>query len=317
MSMSYRRIGTSILLAAAFSATVAAQHPTSQSASLDFVRGRPFVMVTVNGKGPFRFVIDTGTAAEAFVTPELAERLGLPVTGQVRLTDSSGQGGQRVPMVLIDSLQVAGVEFTGVKAAQHSLSAVDSNCQGLLGFALFRDYLLSLDYPARRISLASGSLVPDGRQSVLPFRMLDGIPVVPLQIGNLQIEAQIDSGGGGLSLPEGLASRLRFSYDPVLFSIAESFSTRFALKGAKLALDVQLGSYTFAQPFVEINPAFPLANLGSSAMQNFAFTFDQKSGLVRFESIRQVLHLAETPAPIWLQNQPTYKAADESLVPVG
>jgi len=72
MSMSYRRIGTSILLAAAFSATVAAQHPTSQSASLDFVRGRPFVMVTVNGKGPFRFVIDTGTAAEAFVTPEPA-----------------------------------------------------------------------------------------------------------------------------------------------------------------------------------------------------------------------------------------------------
>jgi len=40
--------------------------------------GKPYVMVTINGKGPFRFVIDTGTGGDALVTPELAAELGLP-----------------------------------------------------------------------------------------------------------------------------------------------------------------------------------------------------------------------------------------------
>src|SRR5580658_7673496 len=54
-------------------------------ARLDVIHGKPFVMVTINGKGPFRFVIDTGTGGEAFVSAELAEQLGLPATGQARL----------------------------------------------------------------------------------------------------------------------------------------------------------------------------------------------------------------------------------------
>ena len=45
--------------------------------------GKPYVMVTVNGKGPYRFVIDTGTGAEAFVTPELADELKLTTSAVV------------------------------------------------------------------------------------------------------------------------------------------------------------------------------------------------------------------------------------------
>src|ERR1700679_2523085 len=86
-------------------------------APLEIIHNKPFVMVMVNGQGPFRFVIDTGTGGEAFVTPQLAEQLGLAQSGQIRLSDPSGKGGQHVPTVLIQSLQIAGMEFTGVKAA--------------------------------------------------------------------------------------------------------------------------------------------------------------------------------------------------------
>jgi hypothetical protein len=315
MSNPFRRISVSLALLSLSAAALSAQNATFTT-PLELTHGKPFVMVMVNGRGPFRFVVDTGTGAEAFVTGELADELNLPVTGQVRLSDPSRQGGQRVSQVLIQSLEVAGVVFSGVKAARHPLSNADGNCDGLLGFELFRDYLLTLDYPNRRMTLGSGSLAADGERSVLPFRMPYGIPIVPLHVGDLRIEAQIDSGGTGLSLPEGFVSRLKFDSDPAAFGIAESLSTRFELRAAKLAADVRLGGYTFTRPFVEIHSAFPLANLGSCAMQNFSFTFDQKSGLVRFESGQQTLHLAATPTPLRIQNAPD-KAFDNALVPIG
>jgi predicted aspartyl protease len=288
------------------------------SAPLDFSHDKPFVMVMVNGKGPFRFVIDTGTGGEAFVTQELAEQLKLPVTGQVRLSDPSGQGSQRAPIVSIQSLKVAGVNFTGVKAVEHSLSDKDGECEGLLGFLLFRDFLLTLDFPDRRMTLATGALAPDGGRNVLPFRMPEGIPIVAMQIGGMNVDAQVDSGGAGLSLPQSLASKLRFEAEPAAFSNSESLATRFQIKAATLDGDARLGDYTFLRPFVEINPAFPLANFGASPMQNFAVTFDQKNGWVRFEAHQKSIRLAATPMPVRMQNAPLPEPpGNNSLVPVG
>jgi predicted aspartyl protease len=311
------RLICTTLIAVAFAPLASPAQDHEHIARLEVSHGKPFVMVTVNGKGPFRFVIDTGTGGEAFVSSELAYQLGLPQTGQMRLSDPSGKGSRRVPMVTIQSLQVAGIEFSGVKAAVHNLSSDDGLCQGLLGFVLFRQYLLTLDYPNRRMELSSGELTPDGGRSVLPFRMPDGIPLVFLDIGGTNIEAQLDSGGAGLSLPEDLAARLKFSSNPASFSNAHSLSTRFLLKAGQLASDVHFGAYTFERPFVEINPAFPLANFGACPLQSFSVTFDQKNTLVRFESSHQVLHLSATPEPMRLESAAPDKPPDNSLVPVG
>jgi predicted aspartyl protease len=284
---------------------------------MEIAHDKPYVMVTVNGKGPFRFVVDTGTGGQALVTPELAAALGLPAAGQARLNDPSGQGGKSTPMVLIDSLEVAGVEFRGVRAIRHVVNGEDGACDGVLGFTLFRDYLMTLDYPSRRMTLAVGALTPDGENSVLPFRMPDGVPIAAMRIGELRFDALVDSGGDGLSLPEKLVQRLRFAVDPVAFAAGQSFSSRFEIKAAKLAADVRLGEYTFERPFVEIHAAFPLANFGSCPMQNFALTFDQKNLLMRFEASRKKFKLTATPTAIRLANAPDFTPWDPGLVPVG
>src|SRR5271166_4613903 len=113
--------------------------------------GKPYVMVTINGRGPFRFVIDTGTGGDALVTFELAQELSLPTVGQAVLSDPSGQGGKKVPIVEIDSLELAGVQFTHIHAVEHNFFSEAGQTQGLLGFTLFRDYLLTLDFPDRRV----------------------------------------------------------------------------------------------------------------------------------------------------------------------
>ena len=186
-----------------------APQPATHQAPMVERYGKPYVMVTINGKGPFRFVIDTGTGGDALVTPELATELGLPTVGHATLSDPSGQGAKRAPIVQIDSLEVAGVRFTGIRAISHSFFAEAGTCEGLLGFTLFRDYLLTLDFPDRLVTLSGGALATDGGKSVLPFRMPEGVPIAYLKVDGLQpVEAQLDSGGGGLVLPEKLAAHL-------------------------------------------------------------------------------------------------------------
>ena len=280
--------------------------------------GKPYIMVTINGRGPFRFVIDTGTGGDALVTPALAEQLGLPTVGQSMLSDPSGQGSRKAPIVLIDSLEFAGINFTGVRAVSHPFFAEAGTCDGLLGFTLFRDYLLTLDFPDRLVKLTKGDLVPDGGKAVLPFRMPEGVPIASLKVDGLKpVEAQLDSGGGGLVLPESLAEHLKYDVAPVVFATGRSVSTRFELKAARLASDVKIGRYTFTHPVVEIHPAFPLVNFGSPPMQIFAITFDQKNLLVRFESNQRRFSLNAPPCPTRLTNSPAPLPTDEALVPVG
>jgi len=284
---------------------------------MEVLHGKPYVMVMVNGKGPFRFIVDTGTGGQAVVTPEFAEQLELEEEGEARLSDPTGQGGQNAPLVVIDSLRFAGVEFADVKAVVHNVPHADGLCMGMLGFPLFRDYLLTLDYPNLRLTMERGQLEEDGERTVMPFRMPDGVPVTTLEVGKLRVEAQIDSGGAGLSLPEQIAARLKYSETPQLFAKGQSLSTRFEIKVGKLIPDVRLGDYTLDQPWIEINAAFPLANFGAVPLQYFTVTFDQRNQLLRLAGPHKHIKLGITPVPMNLVHQPSVQAADAKLVPVG
>jgi predicted aspartyl protease len=295
----------------------AASHSTPHSAPMVERYGKPYVMVMVNGRGPYRFVIDTGTGGDALITPELATELALPAVGQATLSDPSGQGARKVPIVQIDTLSLAGVEFSNVRAIQHTFPAEAGSAQGLLGFTLFRDYLLTLDFPNRRVLLDTGALDPDGNKSVFPFRMPAGTPIARINIGGQPTDAQLDSGGGGLVLPASLAARLKYDVDPIPFAAGQSICTRFEIKMGRLASDVKLGRYTFNHPVVEVHPAFPLVNFGSPPMQMFAITFDQKNLLVRFQSPQRRFTLLAPPSPPRMTNSVNQQLPPPDLVPVG
>lgn len=286
------------------------------SAPLEIIHDKPYVSVIVNGRGPFRFLIDTGTGGQALITPELAEELSLPVVGRAHLTDPSGLGQQRSDIASIESVKIAGLEFPDVEAVVHNLYG-DANCQGVLGFTLFEDYLLTLDFPAHRMMLRIGEINPDPGGSVLPFRMPDGVPIVPLKIGEQLLEAQIDSGGTGLSVPEKDSRGLNFREAPVAFASGESVATKFDIRAARLQPDVTLGRYIFRQAFVEINAAFPLVNVGATPLQHFIITFDQVNELVRLYSSEDTLRLDASPSTMQLTNEQPRQQSDNKLVPVG
>jgi len=264
--------------------TTMAASAQDHTAPMELRHNLPFVQVMVNGKGPFTFGIDTGTGGQALVTSALVQELALPVVGEAEVGDPSGRNPKKASISKIATLTVAGVQFKDVNAVQFQPSPREGQIDGILGFVLFRDYLMTLDYPGQRLTLATGTLKPDGGKMVVSFTMPHDVPTVELSVGSRSIDAHLDSRGLGLSFPEKFADGLKFASDPIVLGRGRTVSNEFEIKGAQLAGDVRLGQYTFPNPFVEINPVLPLANFGAIPLQNFAVTFDQKNLLLRLEA---------------------------------
>jgi len=271
--------------------SVASTDAGTPQAPLELRRSMPFVQVLVNGKGPFTFGIDTGTSSDALVAPALAESLGLEAAGTVQAGDPSGKNPRQLPLVRIARLSVAGVDFQRLTAAVYTPSQAEGRCDGILGFALFRDWLLTLDSPGSRLTLEKGKLAPSTDGSVVPFRAPDGVPVVDLHVGGETIPAVVDSRGQGLAIPAARAEQLRRVGDPVVIGRGRTISGEFEVRGAQLADDVQLGDFRIHQPFVAFHPSFPIGNLGAAVLRQLVVTFDQRSMLLRLQAPERTLVL--------------------------
>ena len=83
---------------------------------------------------------------------------------------------------------------------------------GIIGFPVFRDTLLTMDYPAARLVIAPAPAAaprPGPRSSTIAFNNEQNTPLIPIQMGNESFIVLIDSGSdGSLSLnPVGLHPR--------------------------------------------------------------------------------------------------------------
>ncbi|MFG0275806.1 MAG: aspartyl protease family protein [Phycisphaerales bacterium] len=241
---------------------------------------------TVNGDGPHLFVLDTGAGAGGRISTALAERLGLPEAGRVRVSDGTGRGGGERPLRRIESLVVGGAEWRDVVMLDSSgivRSAPDGRpVEGILGFALFHDLLLTVDYPASEIVVAHGALEPGAH--TIPFDGARGIPAIDFTLGGVTVHGHIDTGSQGtIIVPAGTIEGVAVAGAPVATGVARSSFNTFLIKEARLEGDGELAGFTLERPVVAFAEIFPQSNLGYGALRHFRMTFDQRTGLVRFE----------------------------------
>ena len=249
------------------------------SIPLHLHRGVPFVEVMVQGHGPYRFAVDTGTSGEAIVSPRLAKDLGLALAGRTWLLDLTGKTRRAVDEVRLESLEVGGHSFQSVRAMVHVPVAGLGSYDGVLGFSLFRNRILTVDFPRRCMELSTGGL-DAGDPDVLPFAMPRNVPVVALTIEGRSVPAQIDSGGGGINLPSSEASGMQLARRSEIKVKIETQVNTLYVRGGELKGELGLGHHVFRQPFVEISET-PVGNLGAASLQDFVLTFDQPNRLVR------------------------------------
>jgi CubicO group peptidase (beta-lactamase class C family) len=244
----------------------------------------PTVRVMVNGEGPFLFAIDTGAAGSARIDSTLAARLGLERVGQARSGDPSGRNARTVDLVSIGTLEIGGARFSGLVAAvrNDALRRGDELIDGILGFGLFKDCLLTLDYPGNQLGLEHGALPPANGADVIDFTARRGVPSVRLQVGTLWVDADVDAGApGGFSLPASYADRLPLASKPQVIGRARTVGNEFEIRSAGLNGSVRLGGQEFPRATLEFQPVFPMANVGSRILSGFRVTFDQKNGRLR------------------------------------
>jgi hypothetical protein len=251
-----------------------------------FIRGSPFVDVRINGRGPYRFVVDTGSW-QTFVDPALVEELGLPAErGAARFRDFSG-GYITTDVVRMDLLDLGGTRFEGVWAESYRVPGLAQpnamHAWGILGLSVFRSLTLVLDYPNRSMSLLKDPLQePDGRR-VFPLQLNEaGMIAVEMELGKVKRPFGIDSGAWScFAVDSATASELQLQTRLQYGFRAQTTGGVILEEGiARLKGDVVLGAYSFHSPVVN---TFYTNLIGGECLRHFAVLLDLKNGRVSFE----------------------------------
>jgi aspartyl protease len=276
----------SVFLLLLFACAVVAQDANVATAPLQMRGLMPVVEVKLNGQGPFAFMIDTGAGMEADIDPSVAARLKLPLGGRAINGDPSGQNDREVATAMIESLAIGKAEFRNVTAVvrPQRITKDYPNIDGILGFALFTDYLLTLDYPAMQVRLARGSLTPANGADLLNFEIENRIPVIELAIGRIHVPAHIDSGNfvAGFILPEEIVEQLQLQSAAITVGGARSVTNRIQLKQVQLRDTISVGSFAYPQPTIAF-PALSDTNIGFNVLRDFVITFDQKNRRMKLQ----------------------------------
>jgi len=254
-------------------------------------KGRPVVEVGIDGKGPFPFVLDTG-AGGTVLGSDLASELALPEAGETRIGDPINPHAITDKRVRIGRLTLGGATFSDMTATSMDNPVLREHlgARGVLGMPVFAELLLTLDFARAEVRMGRGQLPsPDGKEVVAYRAGFGGTIRVPITVGPLELEADLDSGSpAAVSLPNEYMDRLPLEGKPVEIGRARTVTSEFVVHGATLKGAVQIGGHRLENPRLRFNQ-LPAANVGSELLRRFAITIDQKSRRIR---------LAESPGGI-------------------
>jgi predicted aspartyl protease len=154
--------------------------------------------VMIDGRGPFAFLVDTGSD-RTVISRELAASLALPAGPPVRLRESMGV--EDANTVLIDRLVIGKRVIRHIEAP--ALAARDMGAAGMLGVDALRDLHVVMDFKTMRMSSSPSraeaadahTIVVHGKnhfgQLILTHSKIRGVPIVvvvdsgaQLSIGN-------------------------------------------------------------------------------------------------------------------------------------
>ena len=169
--------------------------PAQTSSTTDFsvVGGVPIVNdVFLNGHGPYRFVLDTGSDTN-LIDARLVRKLGL--RAGLTLGNVTPSGESRVAAGVVDEVAVGPAkaerqEFLVAGAENVAFSELDA--VGIVGQEFLRHFDYTLDWKHRRVDW--GGTPPGGER--LPFRVVSNCMVIATDAGELLL----DSGSTSLLL---------------------------------------------------------------------------------------------------------------------
>lgn len=253
--------------------------------------GKPVVEVKINGKGPFPFVLDTG-AAISIVSEDLRRDLSLSPAKDLNL-HAVGEGDGALPaMVEIHDIRIGEAVLQGVVAAvmpAGALGAGENVPRGVLSPATFPGYLLTYDYPGKRILMKEGSLEePDSKRI---FQYQDQLlPTVPVRVAGQVTDVDLDTGSPhGLTLPLRFLTQVPLATQPrEIAKVHTPGGGEFTVSIARVDGKIEVGKYELSGNqvyFSDIHPGPfpPKGNIGYEVLRDFVVTIDSKNHRIQLE----------------------------------
>jgi predicted aspartyl protease len=204
------------------SVVVEANEPRYVAPTLRDRIGRIWAPVLINGKGPFRLVLDTGANSSAII-PSVADQLGIPLvdTKVVRLHGVTGSAA--VPLVQVETMEVGDLLIDDPRLPV--VADVFGGAEGVLGGRGLNDKRIFIDFRNDRIQISRSrnQATPSGFTRIPIDTSRGQLPMMDISIGSIRTKAILDTGAqrtiGNNSLREALLRRQRESLDEKIVGV--------------------------------------------------------------------------------------------------
>jgi predicted aspartyl protease len=172
--------------------------------------GRIWAPVVINGRGPYRLVLDTGATHSAIIQ-QVVNSLGIAAGNVATVRVTGVTGSAVVPTVPVDRMEVG--ELSMDSTSMPVVADVFGGAQGVLGTEGLSDKRILIDFGRDRVSImrSRGQLNRVGFET-LPLRQLrDRLLALDVRVGGIRAKAIIDTGAqvsiGNNALRAALARR--------------------------------------------------------------------------------------------------------------
>jgi hypothetical protein len=246
-----------------------------------------YVEATVNGKGPYTFIVDSG--GHTLLSSRVVSGAGLKALGQ-SVQSGAGDSHSTSGFVHFDEIAIGGVKLldqTGFATEVYDKSIEGIPVDGMVGFELIRRMVTTIDYEHRTVTFTDPARFVPGKAAgvAVPFVFYDHLPDVSGSIGDLPATFNIDTGSRSdidITSPFVAAHQLR-----ARFSKGTSAVTGWGVGGPTRDYVVRLPALKLGGVEVEgtaaglseakggsiSNPNYD-GNIGGGLLKRFIVTFD-------------------------------------------
>ncbi len=255
-------------------------------APLEWVGGLPVSEARINGRGPYKMVVDTG-ASMILLEEGLVRRLRLkPVAGAAGwvVTDGTGTSSTLVAYT-VGRLELGGIEVRNMPAITAPDGAIfERSGRRVAGVVpgFFPGATAWFDYAAGRFVINEEPLAADGADNLpmLPHPM----PIIPLRIGDRDHPFLIDTGyTGGIQVTRELAGQMGLDA-PHASGTGYSTSGPNTQHAQVFEGTIGLGPYRIEKPLIAWNAGGPgVSIIGMEILRHFRLGLDMRNRVARLE----------------------------------
>lgn len=167
----------------------------------------PMVTITINGKGPYNFILDTGGSILLSVDSEVAKEVGLEAMSHSTVRGVGGKDS--ADQALVQDLRLGDIHIQRVPARLFGVrAAAAGTADGILGTGVFGNARMVMDFMNGRVRLERSSEAPAAGEPIDLRLIGDSKWLALVTINGAPATAMLDSGADAVALAPSTLQRV-------------------------------------------------------------------------------------------------------------